>query len=199
MRKLTHEELAAMSASKIYQLKIQLNGSKPPIWRRIQVSGRVSLAELHPIILAAMGWYGGHLYAFWVGQSQYGSPDPELGITDARRLTLAAAARTGARLSYDYDFGDDWEHRISVEKIFPAEPGVVYPRCVTGRRACPPEDCGGMYGFYELLQAAADPQHPEHERAQEILPDYDPAHFDLDRANRRLSNPDKHLVLLDPP
>ncbi len=185
-----------MSAGQVYQLKIQMKGSKPPIWRRIQVPGRVSLAELHPIILAAMGWYGGHLYAFWVGQAQYGSPDPELGMADARRLTLAAAARTGARLSYDYDFGDDWEHHISVEKILPAEPGVVYPRCVTGRRACPPEDCGGMYGFYELLQAAADPQHPEHERAQEMLPpDYDPAHFDLDWTNRRLANPGNHLML----
>ncbi len=189
-----------MSVGQIYQLKIQLKGSKPPIWRRIQVPGRVSLAELHPIILAAMGWYGGHLYAFWVGQSQYGSPDPELDMGDARRLTLSAAARTGAPLSYDYDFGDDWQHHISVEKILPAEPGVAYPRCLTGRRACPPEDCGGIYGFYELLDAAADPVHPEHEWAQEVLPPgHDPAHFDLDWTNQRLSNPAHHLVMLDLP
>jgi hypothetical protein len=108
-----------VGAGQVYQLKIQLKGSKPPIWRRIQVPGRVSLAELHPIILAAMGWYGGHLYAFWVGRSQYGSPDPELDMGDARRLSLAAAARTGALLSYDYDFGDDWQHHISVEKVLP--------------------------------------------------------------------------------
>jgi hypothetical protein len=189
-----------MSAGQVYQLKIQLKGSKPPIWRRIQVPGRVSLAELHPIILAAMGWYGGHLYAFWVGQAQYGSPDPELGMADARRLTLATATRTAGRLSYDYDFGDAWEHHISVEKILPAEPGVAYPRCLTGRRACPPEDCGGIDSFHELLDAAADPAHPGHQRAQEILPpDHDPAHFDLDWTNRRMTDPANHLVLLDTP
>jgi hypothetical protein len=192
------EEQPGVGTTQIYQLKIQLKGSKPPIWRRIQVPGRVSLAELHPIILAAMGWYGGHMYAFWVGNAQYGDPDPELNMGDARRLTLAAAARTGAPLSYDYDFGDDWEHRITVEKILPAEPGVTYPRCLTGKRACPPEDCGGIYGFYELLEAVADPDHPQHDEALEQLPpDYDPARFDLEWTNLRLSAPADHVVLRD--
>jgi hypothetical protein len=188
-----------MSAKPIYQLKIQLKGSKPPIWRRIQIRGDVSLAGLHPIILAVMGWYGGHLYAFGVGESQYGDPDPEISIVDAGTLTLAGAVRkVGTRLSYDYDFGDGWEHHITVEKRLPVEPGVIYPRCLAGRRACPPEDCGGIYGFYALLEAAQDPGHPEHDWAHERLPvDYDPAAFDLGWANTRLADPGKHLVLLD--
>jgi Plasmid pRiA4b ORF-3-like protein len=188
-----------MSTAQIYQLKIQLKGSKPPIWRRIQVSGRITLAELHPVILASMGWYGGHMYAFWVGESQYGDPDPELFLLDAGKLTLAGAVRkAGPRLSYDYDFGDDWEHSVAVEKTLPAESGVVYPCCLAGRRACPPEDCGGIDGFYELLDALADPAHPEREWAQERIGEgYDPAELDLDWINTRLSNPAQHLVILD--
>ena len=185
-----------MSVEQIYQLKIHLKGSRPPIWRRIQVAASTSLAGLHPIILVAMGWHGGHLYAYWVGRSQYGDPDPELGMADGRRLSLAGAVRrAGKRFSYDYDFGDDWEHQITVEKVLPAEPGVTYPRCLTGRRACPPEDCGGIDSYHELLDAAADLDHPDHERGCETLW-RDPATFDLARTNAKLPDPAAHLVLL---
>ncbi|WP_449061504.1 plasmid pRiA4b ORF-3 family protein [Planomonospora algeriensis] len=186
-----------MSTAQIHQLKIQLKGSKPPIWRRIQVPGTVTLAGLHPMLLAVMGWYGGHMYAFRVGDEQYGDPDPELGMKDAARLTLAGAVRrAGADLFYDYDFGDGWEHRLTVEKVLPAEKDVAYPRCLAGRRACPPEDCGGIYGFHAFLEALADPGHPEHDWAVERAPlDYDPAGFDLEWANARLADPAAHLLL----
>jgi hypothetical protein len=187
-----------MSVKRVYQLKIRLKGSRSPIWRRIQVPGNVTLAALHPIILAAMGWHGGHLYAFWVGQSQYGDPDPDLYILDARKLTLAGAVRkAGTRFSYDYDFGDDWDHQITVEKTLAAEAGISYPRCLTGRRACPPEDCGGIDSFSTLLEAIEDPGHPEHGYAQERLGHGDPAGFDLERINTRLAELAAHLSIPD--
>jgi hypothetical protein len=181
----------------IYQLKISLRGAKPPIWRRIQVEARTTLADLHPIILVTMGWYGGHLYVFRVGDRLYGYPDPELGFTDARRLTLAGAVRTGMPLVHEYDFGDGWEHLITVEKELPAEKGVTYPRCLTGRRACPPEDCGGIWAYQELLEVLADPEHPDREQAEETMLGRDPASFEVDRVNERLKDPMSHVFLAE--
>jgi hypothetical protein len=174
----------------IYRLKITLRGARPPIWRRIEAPGAITLAALHDLIQAAMGWYDGHLHQFDVGGEVYGDPAilEDLGVLDERTARLnQVAPRVADRLRYLYDFGDDWEHVVLVEAIGSVEPGVYYPRCTAGRRACPPEDCGGVWGYAELLAAIGDPEHPEHEEMVEWLDeDFDPAAFDLAAINARL-------------
>ncbi|MDN5861014.1 MAG: plasmid pRiA4b ORF-3 family protein, partial [Pseudonocardia sp.] len=143
MREPTDPGPRRRSDQQVYRLKITLRGSKPPIWRRVEVASTTDLAHLHEIIQATFGWHGYHMWVFTTAAGEYGEPDPELGHADAarRRLSDVAPAR-GDRIRYTYDFGDDWEHDVMVETITPAEPDLTYPRCVTGRRARPPEDCG---------------------------------------------------------
>jgi hypothetical protein len=120
-------------------------------------------------------------------------PDRELGHRSAAATTLdGVAPRAGDRLGYTYDFGDDWDHDITVEDVRLAEPGLAYPRCVTGRRACPPEDCGGIWGYEELLEILADPHHDEHtDRVQwlglDSAGEFDPALFSLAQTNEQLA------------
>jgi hypothetical protein len=172
----------------IHTIKVSLRHMKPPVWRRLQVPSKMSLAELHHVIQAAMGWYDCHLHQFEVDGMDYADPGHMLDETmDEARRTLARL-QAGDRFSYWYDFGDDWWHDIIVESVGRADPALTYPRCVTGRRACPPEDCGGPGGFDELMGALADEKHPEHEMYLEWIPvDYDPARFDLDRINKALA------------
>jgi Plasmid pRiA4b ORF-3-like protein len=180
------------SGGSVYQLKITLKDSKPPIWRRVQVPADVTLAKLHQIIQAAMGWYDSHLHQFTVRGTSYGEPHPDYGfeMKNERSVKLNQVAPTEkSKLVYQYDFGDDWEHDIVVEKILPAEAGVRYPVCLTGKRACPPEDVGGVWGYEAMLEAINDPKHPEHDDMIEWLEeDFDPEAFDLEVVNRRLKN-----------
>jgi hypothetical protein len=179
------------ATGKVHRVKVTLRGSKPPIWRRLEVPSAATLDQLHEIIQRAFGWDGSHLWAFETWAGTYGIPDPELGHRSAMSATLAdLAKRKGSRLCYVYDFGDDWVHDIEVEGVLPAEPGVAYPRCVTGRRACPPEDCGGIWGYARLLEVLADPSHEEHEDLLQLIglespEQFDPAAFgrtDIDEA-----------------
>ncbi len=178
------------TGAQIYQIKVTLEGSKPPIWRRLRVSGDVTLAQLHDIIQIAMGWEGYHLHQFIVGNAYYGEPHPDYGpeMRDERRVTLRQIApREGMRFRYEYDFGDGWMHQILVEKFLPPEPGEVYPICIEGKRACPPEDVGGIWGYYDFLEAIRDPEHPEHEDYLEwIGGEFDPEAFDLEGVNEAL-------------
>jgi Plasmid pRiA4b ORF-3-like protein len=124
----------------VYQIKVTLKGSKPPIWRRIQVTSETTLAQLHRILQRVMGWEGYHLYRFVVGGMEYGDPRmlEEMEGEDARRVTLATLVRgEKCKFLYEYDFGDSWEHELLVEKILPREEGKHYPLCLTGKRACP--------------------------------------------------------------
>ncbi len=131
----------------VHRLKITLVGSKPPIWRRLETPSTATLEQLHLDIQAAFGWAGYHMWSFSTGYADFGIPDPELGFDDAAAMTLRRLApSSGDRLRYTYDFGDGWEHAIVVEAVTTAEPDVSYPRCLTGRRTCPPEDSGGMGG-----------------------------------------------------
>jgi hypothetical protein len=177
----------------VHKVKVTLRGAKPPIWRRLEIDSRTSLADMHGIIQNAFGWLNYHLWVFETPVGDYGLPDPELGHLDASGTTLQhTAPNPGDRILYTYDFGDSWDHDILVEDVSPAAPDVGYPRCLTGRRACPPEDCGGIWGYADLLNALADPGHEEHERFLEWLSldsadDFDPARFDLAEVNRRLS------------
>ena len=169
-------------AKTVHTLKITLRGVQPPVWRRIAVPSDVKLSALAPLLEAAMGWYGDHLHSFETSGKRYGEPDPDWGadIIDERGRKLATVLpKVGAKLRFDYDFGDGWEHDVVVEAIESAQRGVTSPLCVAGKRACPPEDCGGPWGYGELLEVLADPQHPDHdERAEWIGDDFDPEHFD---------------------
>jgi hypothetical protein len=173
----------------IYQLRIALAEVVPQVWRRVLVPGGYTLDRLHRVIQYAMGWLDLHLHSFEVGGDQYGEPDPvgELVLRDELDARLDAVAGKGDVFHYTYDFGDWWEHEVTVEDVFGAEPDERYPVCVDGARACPPEDVGGGYGYRELLAALGDPDHPEHGNVRAWLGrDLDPAAFDPARATTLL-------------
>jgi hypothetical protein len=171
----------------ILQLKVTLRGSRPPIWRRVLVPADVTLAQLHEILQLAMGWTDSHLHQFVARGVCYGSPDPDFGIDrkDERRVRLGNVLSVPkVRMVYEYDFGDGWEHEVVVEKVLPPEPGGRYPWVVAGKRACPPEDCGGVFGYEQLLEALRNPAHPEHEDMMEWTGgELDPEAFDPEEVN----------------
>jgi hypothetical protein len=176
---------------KVYQLKVTLKDIRPPIWRRIQVKNNTPLNKLHDILQVVMGWDDYHLHQFTVQGRFYGVPDPEFlsDIEDEKKIKLKDIV-TGERIKfrYEYDFGDGWLHDIVVEKILEPESGVHYPICLKGKYACPPEDCGGVWGYHNLLEIIKDPDHPEHEDMLEwVGEDYNPEAFDLDYINQQLS------------
>jgi Plasmid pRiA4b ORF-3-like protein len=180
-------------AALVYQLKITLRDvSKPPVWRRVLVRAGITLRDLHEIIQQAMGWENCHMHVFSIGWQEYGSPDPELGHASDKKARLSEVlAVPGDRLRYTYDFGDDWEHDIVLEEIRPAEPGEAYPVCVAGKGACPPEDCGGAWGYANLKEILASPSHEEHQEMLDWLgldtaAEFDPAELSIDEVNDRL-------------
>jgi len=174
----------------VYQVKVTLHGAKPPIWRRLRLPSSTTLAQLHQVIQVAFGWEDAHLHAFEVGGRRYSRPDLELWdeAADERKARLRdLGARPGARLRYTYDFGDSWEHDVVVENILPSD-GLPHAVCLTGRRAGPPEDCGGVWGYAELCGILADPDHPDHaERVNWVGHPYDPAAFDKHAVNASLA------------
>jgi len=175
----------------IYQLKVTLKGSKPPIWRRIQVKSNIRLSDLHDVIQCIMGWDGGHLHQFIHKGEYFGEPsdDDDWGeVADEDKVRLSDLdLQTKSKFVYEYDFGDGWMHEIVVEKTLPVEKGVSYPQCIDGKLACPPDDCGGIWGYYEMLQAVSDPKHPEHEHIKEWLGgEFDPEAFDLEGTDATL-------------
>lgn len=174
----------------IYQLKITLKDIRPPIWRQVQVTSERTLGKLHQIIQESMGWTNSHLHTFLIGGVEYGRPMPEydFDVRNEQRVKLSQIV-TGEKFKflYTYDMGDSWEHEVLVEKVLPADPQVRYPICLTGKRACPPEDCGGVGGYALFLEAIQDPEHPEHESLLEwVGGEFDPEAFDVDAVNRML-------------
>ena len=179
------------SKTHIYQIKVTLKDSKPPIWRRIQVPCNITLAELHRILQAVMGWWDYHLHQFIVGRTYYGVPHPDyddyVDMRDESQVRLNQIVDEGSKFVYEYDFGDSWEHVLLVEKALEPEPGQAYPVCIKGKRARPPEDVGGVWGYEEFLEAIGDPDHPEHDDYLEwVGGEFDPEEFDLDAANEAL-------------
>jgi len=166
--------------------------TKPPVWRRIAVPAGLTLDLLHEVIQEVMGWEDGHMHVFSTPSRDYGMPDSELGYADERKVTLGQVlARPGASMRYTYDFGDDWEHDIVLEKILSPDTATGLS-CLAGKGACPPEDCGGAWGYASLKEALADPGHEEHKDLLDWLgldsaADFDPARFRLDEVNARLS------------
>jgi hypothetical protein len=173
----------------IYQLKITLNDSKPPIWRRILVPDSISLHQLHTVLQIVMGWTNSHLHQFIIDGEYYGEPDEEDGYSEdlknEKRCRLNQfVGRKGFKFIYEYDFGDSWEHTILVEAILPIQKSAQYPICLDGKRACPPEDVGGVWGYDDIMKIYRNPKHPEHEDMLEwIGEDFDPEFFDMEDAN----------------
>lgn len=173
----------------IYQIKVTLHHSPPPIWRRIQLKGDTKLGELHDVLQIVMGWSNSHLHVFRVGRISYGEPDPHFpdDTIDERDICLDKIATEGDTFIYEYDFGDSWEHEIKVEKILSAEPGAHYPVCLAGERACPPEDCGGIFRYQWMLEVLGDPNHEEYAEVMEwVGDDFDPGALDIDAINGEL-------------
>jgi len=179
----------------VFQLKVTLLDSMPPIWRRLLVPANLTLGQLHDVLQAAMGWQDCHMHEFRAGNRHFGIPNPEdrlMGmppVENERTVHLPnMLGRVGAKAIYTYDFGDSWEHSIVLEKRLPADPGTDYPVCTGGERACPPEDCGGIPGFYNLLDALGDPTHEQHDELQDWIGDnYDPDVFSIDDVNRMIT------------
>jgi hypothetical protein len=180
----------------VVQIKISLQDSHPPIWRRVVIDPGCSFLELHFICQLAMGWTNSHLAEFNVEGQRIGLPDTEFELddklTDAASITLSEVLKNFPGLKkfqYWYDFGDDWYHIITIEKTLDADRELSIPRCIDGARACPPEDCGGIHGYEELLETLANPNHPDHSEMKEwVDEDFDPEAFDIADANHRLAS-----------
>ncbi len=183
--------MSTTKRTKAYQLKISLMGAKPPIWRRLLIAGSTPLSDVHQVVQIAMGWTGDHLHQFEVDGMFYGMTDDDLGfddVLDESRYKLSQLLK-GEKdsLIYEYDFGDSWRHKITLEKTVLVGPETNLPQCLAGKRACPPEDVGGIWGYREFLDAIADPKHPEHESFIEwVGGEFDPEEFNTDAINFQL-------------
>ncbi len=182
-------------AERIYQLKITLVGSKPPIWRRMLVADNIPLRRLHWVLQVGMGWTNSHMHQFVIGDTIFGSKNendfydfgPKLEDENNCRLSQLLHQK-GDWLRYEYDFGDGWVHRVLLEKVLPNTPRTEVPKSVTGKRACPPEDCGGIYGYEHLVEALYDESHPEHSDIVEWMgEEFDPEFFDSGAVNAQFA------------
>jgi hypothetical protein len=174
----------------LYQLKVTLQGARPAIWRRIVLPCNVPLKRLHDALQAVMGWTDDHLHQFQAGEVLYGTSDREFGIqrVSENKTTLdQVLRRVKDRLLYEYDFGDSWMHDVVLEKVLPPTREGTYPLVLAGKRACPPEDVGGMHGYHHLLQVLADAKHPEYAEMREwVGEEFDPEAFDVRQANLQI-------------
>jgi hypothetical protein len=182
---------AVKAAAPVYQLRVELLDVEPTIWRRLLVPGSIRLHKLHVVLLWTMGWAGGHLHEFVIGHEHYGESDPyfdsEPRLQREDRFTLAGALGRHMWFTYLYDYGDGWEHRVSVEQVLPPDAAMKLPVCLAGANACPPEDVGGPPGYADFLQAIADPSHEEHDDLLEWCGGaFDPTIFRLDDLNATL-------------
>jgi len=186
----------------VFQIKILLEGSKPPIWRRVLIPANLRLPDLHGVVQLSMGWQDAHLYQFMVGiRSEglrcYGDPvrleidlkEQEEGrfIDDLNIRINHLLMNRKDWIRYEYDFGDGWIHRLSLEDILIQPLRLAQsPRCIAGKRACPPEDVGGLMGYEEALAILENPTHPEHQDLLTWIGTFDPNHLDLDLINADL-------------
>ncbi|MBW4694208.1 MAG: tyrosine-type recombinase/integrase [Lyngbya sp. HA4199-MV5] len=173
---LTTSSKGSAKPERVYQLKVVLAGIRPQIWRRVQVGSRTSLAQLHQILQRVMGWEDYHLHRF------------SLSEDESLRLDQVVS-HASLTFSYTYDFGDEWLHEITVEKILPMQAEQPYPICLAGNRACPQEDCGSSWGYTALLKVLQNPRHPDYqERKEWVGREFDPEAFDLKAVNEQLRN-----------
>ena len=175
------------AAERAIWLKVTLKGVRPPIGRRLLVEDTMSSAPSTSRCRRRWAGRNSHLHLFLVGGEQIGDPGQLDDVADEARVTVGDLAGSGGKsFACIYDMGDDWEHTIEVEGSGPIEAGRAYPVCVGGRRACPPEDSGGPWGFTEIMEAVADPRHERHAEAKAWLGDFDPRAFSVDAAEARV-------------
>ena len=177
------------AAGVVFQLRVTLEDIDPPIWRRLLVPGNAKLDKLHRMIQAAFGWWDYHLHAFEIGEARYGTLDDECpeDELDETTVTVAQALEGVQRFTYEYDFGDSWDHEVVVEDSRRIPEALKFAVCLDGQNACPPEDVGGPHGYAEFLQALADPADEEHDSVLEWAGgSFDPTEFDVALANARL-------------
>jgi hypothetical protein len=173
----------------IVKLKVTLQGISPPIWRRLLIPAAMTLRDLHDSLQTSMGWEDAHLHDFNIAGERFGDPSTTDDVANEARMTLDRVGKAGiSRFKYTYDFGDDWEHLIVIEGTVLRAEGKHYPACVAGKRACPPEDCGGVPGYYHLLKVMADPTHPAYEDMSEwVNEDFDPEAFSAEAVDATLA------------
>ncbi|MBI5695295.1 MAG: plasmid pRiA4b ORF-3 family protein [Nitrospirae bacterium] len=180
----------------VYQLNITLKGSKPPIWRRFAVNSEVKLSTLHVVIQEVMGWTDSHLHQFRQKDVYYVTEIDELDynpfsgyemLLEKKFKLSQVLVNPKDKIIYEYDFGDGWEHVLTLEKILEGDAKIKTPVCLDGARACPPEDCGGIYGYYDMLAILKDPDNPEYDDMKEWLGEgFDPDAFDVEEINYML-------------
>lgn len=179
---------ASPAAPRAYRLTVTLQDVRPPIWRRFTVRDDITLLKLHELLQIIMGWTDSHLHEFVAGGMRLSRPEFDLPAprADESRVRLRDVLKKPSdRLVYEYDFGDGWEHAIVLEEILAHEPRARYPVILGGKRACPPDDCGGPPGYEHLLEVLAKPGHPEHEDLREWAGEgFDPERFDVGALNR---------------
>lgn len=168
----------------IYQLKITLLGIRPPIWRRILVPSSVTMSQLHIIIQESMGWENYHLFSFEYYGEQY---DDQAGGLSKKLGSIGLEIKS--EFKYVYDFGDNWEHGIVLEKVLSKDKTMHYPVCTAGKRACPPEDSGSVWGYQSMLAVLSNKHDPEYEEMVEwVGEDFDSESFSIAEVNARLGN-----------
>ena len=198
-------------ADRVYQFKITLLEISPKIWRRIQVPEKYSFWDLHVAIQDAMGWQDKHLHLFKIKRKRahkhahIGIPDDEMFDDEPKvQPSWEMGIRThfndlGIEAIYEYDFGDGWIHKILLEGYMVKKRGIKYPHCIGGKRACPPEDCGGVFGYHQLLEILSDKKHSDYQEMVNWLGgEYNPEFFDPEIV--RFDNPKKRwrMAFLDP-
>ncbi len=185
------EERLPKKMNTAFQIKVTLMGIAPLVWRRIQTED-CTLAELHDLLQVTMGWEFEHLYRFIIGGVKYAdlemaSQDDAQDACDTNLSEILPAQNRRPRFHYEYDFGDQWMHQLVVEERFPPKQGVEYPTCVAGQRACPPEDCGGRWGYPGFVEAISNADHRGHEEMLAwVGGEFDPERFDLESVNKKL-------------
>jgi len=172
---------------KIYQIQIALTRFKPKIWRRLLIPSDLLLSDFHFIIQISMGWENDHLYQFIKGKI-FLSPEDNTTDVEYKKIKISdLLKKEKEKIVYEYDFGDGWEHDVLLEKILPDNEKLTFPVCLEGKMACPPEDCGGIWGYSDMLEILKQPKHEEYDNIIEWLgEEFDPEHFDKEAVNKIL-------------
>lgn len=179
----------------IYQFRVDIKGAKPPIWRRVQVEKKIVFGEFHFILQNIFNWEGYHMHQFFIDdktiitdtEGEYYEPIYENEIEESEVKLSEFFKKEGDKMIYNYDFGDDWDHEVKLEKILDRESKKNYPYLVTGKRIAPIEDCGGIWSWENICEAMRNKNHPERKEILEYINEFDPSDFtkeDIDEINK---------------